>query len=72
MFFGVRYGFIELEKIYRQKDDDFIRLLNSIRNRSCTEGNLAELNSCHQPTFEPNKMILHFPHQYECARGYAQ
>ena len=24
------------------------------RNRSCTEGNLAELNSCHQPTFEPN------------------
>lgn len=48
-------AFIELEKIYRQKDDDFIRLLNSIRNRSCTEGNLAELNSCHQPTFEPNK-----------------
>lgn len=48
-------AFIELEKIYRQKDDDFIRLLNSIRNRSCTTVNLVELNRCHQPNFEPNK-----------------
>ena len=47
-------AFIELEKIYRQKNEDFIKLLNSIRNKSCTEEHLAELNSRHQPTFEPD------------------
>ncbi len=29
--------FIELEKIYRQKDKKFIQLLNAVRNRSVTE-----------------------------------
>ncbi len=36
--------FIELEKIYRQKDDTFINLLNAIRNNSVTEENLSMLN----------------------------
>jgi hypothetical protein len=36
--------FIELEKVYRQTERDFIALLNSIRNRSCTEEDLERLN----------------------------
>ena len=32
--------FVELEKVYRQTDQDFIALLNAIRNRTCTEGGL--------------------------------
>jgi len=37
--------FVELEKIYRQKDDGFIVLLNSIRNNSIAEEGLAALNA---------------------------
>ena len=36
--------FIELEKIYRQKDPAFIDLLNAIRNNSITEKGLSLLN----------------------------
>ena len=36
--------FIELEKIYRQKDEKFIRLLNAIRNNSLTDEDVETLN----------------------------
>ncbi len=36
--------FVELEKIYRQTDKDFICLLNSIRNNTVTDAQIAELN----------------------------
>ncbi|HUY69387.1 MAG TPA: AAA family ATPase [Alphaproteobacteria bacterium] len=36
---------IELEKIYRQKDREFVALLNKIRNNSADENDLAHLNS---------------------------
>ena len=36
--------FIELEKVYRQKDEAFINLLNSIRNNSIEDEGLALLN----------------------------
>lgn len=45
--------FIELEKIYRQKDDRFIEVLNAIRNSTITEEMLEVLNSRHDPDFEP-------------------
>lgn len=35
---------LELEKIYRQTDQDFIALLNKIRNKTLTEGDLDFLN----------------------------
>jgi len=44
--------FVELEKVYRQKDDEFIRLLNAIRNRTFTEDDLALLNQRLDPHFE--------------------
>jgi len=39
-----KLSFVELEKVYRQKDDDFIHLLNAIRNNSITEEQIGELN----------------------------
>ncbi len=37
--------FIELEKVYRQRDENFIHLLNGVRNASIDEDDLARLNS---------------------------
>lgn len=45
---------IELTKIYRQKDQKFIKLLNSVRNNSLTEASLAKLNSRVDPDFIPS------------------
>jgi ATP-dependent DNA helicase PIF1 len=44
---------VELEKIYRQTDADFIGLLNAIRNRSADEDDLTRLNRNCQPDFVP-------------------
>jgi ATP-dependent exoDNAse (exonuclease V) alpha subunit len=46
--------FLELEKVYRQKDNNFVRLLNSVRNRTFKEKDLEELNVCYKPDFKPN------------------
>jgi len=45
----IQIEFMELEKIYRQKDDQFIRLLNNIRNRSITDEEINILNKQYQP-----------------------
>ncbi len=45
--------FIELEKIYRQHDEKFIRLLNAIRNNSVTPDDLEALNERYLPEYEP-------------------
>lgn len=45
--------FLELEKIYRQKDEKFIGLLNAIRNRTVSEDDLKILNKKLAPDFEP-------------------
>ena len=50
--------FVELEKIYRQKDEEFIALLNAIRNNSITEDHINILNSCVDSTFESEKHII--------------
>lgn len=44
--------FVELEKVYRQKDDEFIRLLNAIRNKSITDEDIALFNQRCNPSFE--------------------
>ncbi len=45
--------FIELEKVYRQNDDAFIKLLNSIRANTATESEFAALNKRHNLAFDP-------------------
>src|SRR3990167_2212923 len=49
--------FIELEKIYRQSDENFIALLNSIRNNSIRSEELQKINTRYNPSFEPPKQI---------------
>lgn len=44
---------IELEKIYRQKDAEFIRLLNGIRTNTLEDVDLAELNQRVDTVFQP-------------------
>ncbi len=43
--------YIELKKIYRQRDDTFIDILNNIRNNCCTETDLAHLHQYYKPEF---------------------
>ncbi|MCK4860028.1 MAG: AAA family ATPase [Candidatus Omnitrophica bacterium] len=47
--------FIEFEKVYRQKDKQFIDLLNKIRNNSVTDKELGLLNQRVGAEFESNK-----------------
>jgi ATP-dependent exoDNAse (exonuclease V) alpha subunit len=44
---------IELKKIYRQKDLAFIKLLNSVRDKTITAEQLDQLNERVQPNFIP-------------------
>ncbi len=44
VFKELEVEFIELEKIYRQKDPQFIKILNAIRNNTVTEEDLSLLN----------------------------
>lgn len=46
--------YIELNKIYRQSDADFIRVLNNIRNNEASATDLALLNERYNPRFVPN------------------
>lgn len=47
--------YIELKKIYRQKDDVFINILNNIRNNCCTPYDLEHLHQHYNPLFQPRK-----------------
>ncbi len=53
VFDSLDMEFVELEKIYRQHDPQFIDLLNAIRNNSVTEEQLELLNQRCRPDFEP-------------------
>lgn len=46
---------LELMKIYRQKDDNFISLLNGIRHNQCRPAMLEQLNQYYRPDFIPGK-----------------
>jgi len=44
---------IELEKVYRQKDQEFVGLLNRIRNNSVEDADMEHLNRRFQPDYAP-------------------
>ncbi|MCX7982339.1 MAG: AAA family ATPase [Syntrophales bacterium] len=60
-FFGARVfpeltmEFVELEKVYRQTDTEFLRLLNAIRNRTVTEEDLEIINRRVDADFQPKE-----------------
>lgn len=45
VFENTSFDFIELSKVYRQKDQDFIELLNRVRNNKSTHSDLSRLNA---------------------------
>ncbi|MEI8176654.1 MAG: AAA family ATPase, partial [Candidatus Omnitrophota bacterium] len=49
----MRLGRLELTKIYRQKDDAFIALLNKVRTKECAAADLAALNLRFEPAARP-------------------
>ena len=53
--------YLELEKVYRQSDDNFIQLLNKIRDSSAVESDYAVLNARLNPNFDPppSAMYVH-------------
>lgn len=51
------YVHIELDKIFRQRDEDFINILNNIRNNSLTDEDLTILNSRFQAIAEDEDVI---------------
>ena len=60
--------YIELKKIYRQKDQQFINLLNNIRNNEVDEINFELLHSRYIPSFKPKteeKFITITTHNYK-------
>ena len=46
---------IELKHIYRQKNEDFIKILNEIRTNTLSEESAGILNKNYNPTFSPIK-----------------
>ncbi|MEO0282203.1 MAG: AAA family ATPase [candidate division WOR-3 bacterium] len=52
-FENLEFEFVELEKIYRQKDQKFIEILNAVRNNSLTNEQLKEINKRYLPNFQP-------------------
>jgi hypothetical protein len=44
---------IELDKIFRQQDEHFIRILNNFRNNTVTAEDVEELNTHHRPAVRP-------------------
>lgn len=47
--------YVELEKIYRQSDESFIRILNHLRNNFVNDEDIAVLNNYVKPNFDPSK-----------------
>ena len=45
VFKSIKLPKIEFEKVYRQEDQDFLRLLNNVRNATCTSDDLRVLNA---------------------------
>lgn len=46
------FTYIEFDKIFRQREDQFIEILNNIRNNSCTNEHIAKLNSFYRAEAE--------------------
>ena len=53
VFNSFKMELIELKKVYRQQDSNFIHILNAIRNNSVEDEDLESLNRRYLPDFEP-------------------
>jgi len=57
MVFGSGFDmeFIELQKVYRQKDERFLNILNSIRNKTVSDEEIEVINTRYIPEFHDEK-----------------
>ncbi len=55
---GFQMGYIELNKVYRQENRHFLRLLDTVRTNRMDYEDLEDLNSRHLPTFEPEDFYI--------------
>lgn len=60
-FENYQMTFIELEKIFRQQDNQFIHLLNAIRNEKITEADIGRLNQLVKPDFKSEDYVCLTP-----------
>lgn len=64
--------YIELKTIYRQRDEQFINILNNIRNNCTSSQDLAILNQRYNPSFQlssaKDKYIVLCTHNYKADR----
>jgi len=63
--------YVELEKIYRQKDEKFLNLLNKLRNNQLTGDDIEVLNQNYKPGFDLSKnkdYIYVTTHNYKADR----
>lgn len=49
--------YIELKKVYRQRDQKFIELLNRMRNKQISDDDIEVFNSRHDPFFQPDEAL---------------
>jgi len=54
VFNKCEFELVEFEKVYRQQDIDFVKILNAIRNNTVTEEELIKLNERVMPHFIPS------------------
>lgn len=60
--------YLELKKVYRQKEQNFVDLLNRVRNNKITRNDIETLNSRYIPNFRPDekeKYIILTTHNYQ-------
>lgn len=56
---GLEMEFIELEKVYRQRDEGFLNILNTIRNKTITDKDISIINSRYLPRFCDTEGFIH-------------
>lgn len=52
------FSYIELSKVFRQKDDLFLGVLNNLRNNVCTAADLEVLNERYRPNAKPEDGVV--------------
>ncbi|MDR0712912.1 MAG: helix-turn-helix domain-containing protein [Bacteroidales bacterium] len=63
--------YLELKKVYRQREQTFVNLLNNVRNNCLSEADFRMLNERYQPYFKPSpeeKYITLTTHNYKADR----